>query len=43
MSFGTRVVVWRDVMLFANVIRRLNDDGLRNDTVIPAFGVEGTF
>jgi hypothetical protein len=42
-SFGTRVVVWRDVMLFANVIRRLNDDGLRNDTVIPAVGVEGTF
>lgn len=42
-SFGTRVVVWRDVMVFANVIRRLNDDGLRNDTVIPAVGVEGTF
>lgn len=42
-SLGARVVVWRDVMLFANVIRRLNDDGLRNDTVIPAVGVEGTF
>jgi len=42
-SFGGRVVVWRNVMLFANIIRALNDDGLRNDTVIPAFGVEGTF
>lgn len=42
-SFGTRVVVWRDVILFANVLRRLNDDGLRNDTVIPAVGIEGTF
>jgi len=42
-SLGARVLVWRDVMLFANVIRRLNDDGLRNDTVIPTIGVEGTF
>jgi len=42
-ALGARVVVWRDVMLFANVTRRLNEDGLRNDTVIPAFGVEGTF
>ena len=43
LSFGGRVVVWRNVMVFANIIRALNDDGLRNDTVIPAFGVEGTF
>jgi len=42
-SFGVRGVVFRNVMVFANVIRALNDDGLRNDTVIPAFGVEGTF
>jgi hypothetical protein len=43
LSFGVRAVVWRNVMVFANIIRALNDDGLRNDTVIPAFGVEGTF
>lgn len=43
LSFGGRVVVWRNVMVFANIIRALNDDGLRNDTVVPAFGVEGTF
>jgi hypothetical protein len=42
-SLGARVVVWRDLMVFANVIRRLNNDGLRNDTVIPTVGVEGTF
>jgi hypothetical protein len=42
-SFGVRGVVFGNVMLFANVIRSLNDDGLRNDTVIPAAGVEGTF
>lgn len=42
-SFGVRGVVFGNVMVFANVIRRLNDDGLRNDTVIPAVGVEGTF
>ena len=42
-SFGIRAVVWRSVMLFANVIYALNDDGLRNDNVIPTFGVEGTF
>ncbi len=43
LSFGIRVVVWRNVMLFANGIYALNDDGLRNDTIIPAGGVEGTF
>jgi len=43
LTFGVRAVVWRNVMVFANIIRALNDDGLRNDTVIPAFGVEGTF
>jgi hypothetical protein len=42
-SFGVRGVIFGNVMLFANVIRSLNDDGLRNDSVIPAFGVEGTF
>ena len=30
-------------MVFANGIYALNDDGLRNDTVIPAVGIEGTF
>jgi hypothetical protein len=43
LSFGIRVVVWRSVMLFANGIYALNDSGLRNDTIIPAGGVEGTF
>ena len=43
LSFGVRGVIVGNVMVFANVIRALNDDGLRNDTVIPAFGVEGTF
>jgi hypothetical protein len=42
-SFGVRGVLFGNVMLFANVIRSLNDDGLRNDSVIPAVGVEGTF
>jgi hypothetical protein len=35
--------VWREIMLFANGIYALNDDGLRNGTVIPTVGVEGTF
>jgi len=43
LSFGARFVVWRQVMLFANGIYALNDDGLRNDTIIPMGGVEGTF
>jgi hypothetical protein len=43
LSFGVRVVVWRNVMLFANGIYALNDSGLRNDTIIPAGGIEGTF
>ena len=43
LSFGMRVVVWREVMLFANGIYALNDDGLRNGTIIPTVGVEGTF
>jgi len=42
-SFGFRAVVWRSVMLFANGIYALNSQGLRNDTVIPTVGVEGTF
>jgi hypothetical protein len=42
-SFGIRAVVWRSVMLFANGIYALNDQGLRNDTVIPTVGVQGTF
>ena len=43
LSFGTRAIVWRDIMFFANGIFALNDDGLRNDTVIPTVGLEGTF
>lgn len=43
LSFGVRTVVWRQIMLFANGIYALNDDGLRNDSVIPMVGVEGTF
>ena len=43
LSFGLRAVVWRNVMLFVNGIYALNDSGLRNDTVIPAGGIEGTF
>ena len=43
LSFGVRVVVWRQIMLFANGIYALNDDGLRNDSVIPMGGIEGTF
>ncbi len=42
-SFGTRVVVWRQIMLFANILYALNDAGLRNNSVIPTIGVEGTF
>jgi hypothetical protein len=42
-SFGARAVVWRQIMLFANGIYALNDDGLRNDSVIPMVGFEGTF
>ena len=43
LSFGARAVVWRQVMLFVNGIYALNDAGLRNDSVIPMIGVEGTF
>ena len=43
LSFGTRVVVWRQIMVFVNGIYALNDEGLRNDSVIPMAGVEGTF
>jgi hypothetical protein len=43
LSFGARAVVWHDVMLFVNGIYALNDDGLRNDSVIPTVGLEGTF
>jgi hypothetical protein len=42
-SFGIQAVVWRSVMLFANGVYALNDQGLRNDTVIPTVGVQGTF
>jgi len=42
-SFGARAVIWRQIMLFANGIYALNDDGLRNDSIIPTVGVEGTF
>jgi len=43
LSFGARAVVWRQIMLFANGIYALNDDGLRNDSIIPTVGLEGTF
>jgi hypothetical protein len=42
-SFGARAVVWRQLMVFANGIYALNDDGLRSSAVIPMVGVEGTF
>jgi hypothetical protein len=42
-SFGARAVVWRQIMVFVNGIYALNDDGLRNDSVIPMVGFEGTF
>ncbi len=42
-SFGTRVVVWRQIMLFGNILYALNDAGLRNNSVIPTVGIEGTF
>jgi len=42
-SFGARTVVWRGIMVFANGIYALNDAGLRNDTIIPTLGFEGTF
>lgn len=43
LSFGARVVIWRNLMMFANGIYALNDAGLRNDTIIPSVGIEGTF
>lgn len=43
LSFGFRVVVWRNLMLYANGIWAINNAGLRNDTIIPAGGIEGTF
>ena len=42
-SFGGRWVVWRQLMVFANGIYALNSQGLRNDTIIPTAGIEGTF
>jgi hypothetical protein len=43
LSFGLRAVVWGEVMVFVNGLYALNDQGLRNDTIIPLIGVEGTF
>jgi hypothetical protein len=43
LSFGFRVVVWRNLMVYANGIWAINNSGLRNDTIIPAGGIEGTF
>ncbi len=43
LSFGVRAAVYGTIMVFANGIYALNDEGLRNDTIIPTFGVEGTF
>ncbi len=42
-SFGVRAVLFRNIMMFANGIYALNDSGLRNDTIIPTVGFEGTF
>lgn len=42
-SFGARAVVWRQIMVFANGIWALNEEGLRSSHIIPTFGVEGTF
>ena len=42
-AFGLRGVVWHEVMLFLNGIYAVNDQGLRNQTIIPTIGVEGTF
>jgi hypothetical protein len=42
-SIGGRVNLWRDtVMVFANAVVPLNEDGIRA-TVIPTAGVEATF
>ncbi len=43
LSFGARFNVWRQIMFFANGIYALNDAGLRNDSIIPTVGFEGTF
>jgi hypothetical protein len=43
LAFGVRAVVWRNIMVFVNGIYALNDQGLRNDTIIPSGGIEGTF
>jgi hypothetical protein len=43
LSFGFRVVVWGNLMVYANGIYAINDSGLRNNTIIPAGGIEGTF
>ena len=43
LAFGVRAVVWRNIMVFVNGIYALNDSGLRNDTIIPSGGIEGTF
>ncbi len=43
LSFGVRFVVWGNVMVYANGIYAINDQGLRNDTIIPTGGVEATF
>ena len=43
LSFGLRAVVWRNLMVYVNGIYALNDQGLRNDTIIPTGGIEGTF
>jgi hypothetical protein len=43
LSFGFRFVVWKQLMLFVNGIYAVTDEGLRNSTIIPAGGIEGTF
>ena len=40
---GLRLVDGGNVIFYAYGIRALNDDGWRNDTIIPALGAEVTF
>lgn len=42
-ALGARVRLYRTLTLAVNVMHRLNDDGLRNDTWSPVGAIEGTF
>ena len=43
MSFGVRLVDGGNAVFYAYGIYALNDDGWRNDTIVPGVGVEVTF